>query len=215
MRKTKAETDKTRIQIIDAARSAFHEFGVSRTSLEKIAQIAGVTRGAIYWHFDNKADLFYALRDQSLAYLDRIDADIISDDTPNPLDAIERFLFGFIDAMENNPSLRQTFEIMMWRCEYVDEFASVLFEVVRPRGDFLSILKTVYERAADRGFLRPNLDPEAMAYDTLSFTTGLIHNWLIALGAGRHCSQVRESISNHVALRRRDGTSSETRRETL
>jgi TetR/AcrR family acrAB operon transcriptional repressor len=216
MRKTKAETDKTRVQIINAARRAFHECGVSRTSLEKIARIAGVTRGAIYWHFDNKADLFYAMRDQTLVDLDQVNAGILSDDAANPLDAIQNFLFGFVDALEKNLPLRQVFEIMMWRCEYVDEFASVLFVVVRPRHDFLSILKTAYGRAAARGFLRQNLDTEAMAYDTLSFTLGLIHNWLIALGAGcHHCSQVHESIRSHIALRRRDEPLSEISEKKL
>ncbi|MDR1163379.1 MAG: TetR family transcriptional regulator [Candidatus Accumulibacter sp.] len=208
MRKTKAETEQTRVEIIDAARRAFHKFGVSRTSLEKVAQMAGVTRGAIYWHFDNKAMLFNALRDQIQTTLNPLDAGLTSDDTPDPLDTIEKFLLGFIDAMENNPLLRQTFEIMMWRCEYVNEFASVLYEIVRPRHDFLSELKIIYARAADRGFLRPTLDPEAMAYDTLSFTTGIIHNWLIALGsAHEHCPQIRASIHSHVALRRRDAIS--------
>ncbi|MDR1367115.1 MAG: TetR family transcriptional regulator [Candidatus Accumulibacter sp.] len=204
VRKTKAETEQTRAEIIGAARRAFHEFGVSRTSLEKVAQMAGVTRGAIYWHFDNKAMLFYAMRDQVLAYLTPIDADLISGDMSDPLDAIEKFLFGLTDALENNPLLRQTFEIMLWRCEYVNEFATVLHEVIRPRLDFLSVLKSLYERAAHRGFLRPMLDPEAMAYDTLSFTTGLLHHWLIALGDCQRCPQIRKSIRDHIALRRRD-----------
>jgi TetR/AcrR family acrAB operon transcriptional repressor len=36
----------------------FSQQGVSSTSLAQIAQAAGVTRGAIYWHFKDKSDLF-------------------------------------------------------------------------------------------------------------------------------------------------------------
>lgn len=60
-RKTKAEAEATREAILDAAEQVFFEQGVARTSLEQIACAAGVTRGAIYWHFRNKQDLFEAM----------------------------------------------------------------------------------------------------------------------------------------------------------
>ena len=44
VRKTREEAEKTRKQIVDAARAVFHRCGVSRSTLEKIAQEAGVTR---------------------------------------------------------------------------------------------------------------------------------------------------------------------------
>ena len=50
-RRTKAEAQATRNALIDAAERLFDSQGVSRTSLQDIAQAAGATRGAIYWHF--------------------------------------------------------------------------------------------------------------------------------------------------------------------
>ena len=204
VRKTKAEAEQTRKEIIDAARCVFHECGVSRTSLEKVARVAGVTRGAIYWHFENKASLFHAMRDDSVKELEQARATLASPDIPNPLNAIERSLLEFFEVLENNPSVRQTFEIMSLRCEYVDEFASVLQEVNKPCLDFLAQLKSAYQRAAEKGLLRPQLDPEAMAYDTLSFTTGLFNNWLAGAASDDLRLQVHPMISNHIALRRCD-----------
>ena len=60
-RRTKEEAEETRQSILDAAERLFHDQGVSRTSLADIASAAGVTRGAIYWHFENKVDLFQAM----------------------------------------------------------------------------------------------------------------------------------------------------------
>ncbi|MGL6253408.1 MAG: TetR family transcriptional regulator, partial [Billgrantia desiderata] len=60
-RRTKAEAAATREALLDAAEEVFLERGVARTSLEQIAREAGVTRGAVYWHFKNKADLFRAM----------------------------------------------------------------------------------------------------------------------------------------------------------
>lgn len=52
---------QTRDRIIDAAEDVFRAKGVSSTSLADVADAANVTRGAIYWHFKNKADLFDAM----------------------------------------------------------------------------------------------------------------------------------------------------------
>ena len=61
VRKTKEEAQETRNAILDAAEVVFQKQGVSRTSLAEIAAAAGVTRGAIYWHFKNKEDVFNAM----------------------------------------------------------------------------------------------------------------------------------------------------------
>ena len=201
-KKTKAEAEQTRRQIIDAARCVFHECGVSRTTMEKVAHVAGVSRGAVYWHFENKAALFFAMRDDSTRELDEVRATLISPDIPDPLDAIERSLLEFIGIMETDPLVRQTFEIMSLRCEYVDEFAGVLQELNKPCLDFLARLKTVYANAAELGKLRPGLDPEALAYDTLTFTTGLFNNWLAASDGDDLRRRTHDMIRSHVALRR-------------
>ena len=61
MRKTKIEALKTKEHLMLAALDTFYKKGIARTSLNEIAQAAGVTRGALYWHFKNKEDLFDAL----------------------------------------------------------------------------------------------------------------------------------------------------------
>ena len=54
MRKTKTEAQKTRQHLLDAALEVFWRDGVTRASLQAIAQEAGVTRGALYWHFKTR-----------------------------------------------------------------------------------------------------------------------------------------------------------------
>ncbi|KMV73799.1 hypothetical protein AI29_12660, partial [bacteria symbiont BFo2 of Frankliniella occidentalis] len=57
-RKTKAQAQETKSLLIEAAIDCFASRGVSATSLSEIAEHAGMTRGAIYWHFKNKTELF-------------------------------------------------------------------------------------------------------------------------------------------------------------
>lgn len=57
-KKTKADALKTRQHLIETAIVQFALRGVSNTTLNDIADAARVTRGAIYWHFENKTQLF-------------------------------------------------------------------------------------------------------------------------------------------------------------
>ncbi|MGE7812031.1 TetR family transcriptional regulator [Pseudomonas sivasensis] len=72
VRRTKEEAQETRSQILQAAEQAFYDRGVARTTLADIAALAGVTRGAIYWHFSNKSDLLQALLDTLHEPLDEL-----------------------------------------------------------------------------------------------------------------------------------------------
>ena len=67
-RQTKAQAEQTREAILDAAEKVFYERGVARSTLEEVARVAGVTRGAIYWHFRDKLDLFLTLNERCLLY---------------------------------------------------------------------------------------------------------------------------------------------------
>lgn len=57
-KRTKAEALKTRQELIETAIAQFAQHGVRKTTLNDIADAANVTRGAIYWHFENKTQLF-------------------------------------------------------------------------------------------------------------------------------------------------------------
>ena len=64
------EALETRERLLDAAEVVFRERGVTRTSLAEVATAAGMTRGAVYWHFKDKADLFRAMCDRATLPLD-------------------------------------------------------------------------------------------------------------------------------------------------
>lgn len=204
VRKTKADAELTRQQILDAARRVFHERGVSRTTLEQIAKAANVTRGAVYWHFANKTELFFAMREQiSLPLLDRWHNLILADNQGDPLDGIEQTIRELFQAILEREDVRQMFEIMFLRCEYVDDFAGVLAELNKPGIDFLAKSITAYRRAEAKGTLRPGLDPEAMALDSWSFVRGLFHHLLASPEDGEWPTRIPIMIRAHMDLRRR------------
>ena len=60
-RRTADEASQTRSAILDAALFVFAERGVHAAQLEEVARRAGVTRGALYHHFDGKTELLSAV----------------------------------------------------------------------------------------------------------------------------------------------------------
>lgn len=64
-RKKKEEAQKTRQQLIEAAIGLFATRGVANTTLADIADAAQLTRGAVYWHFSSKAEIFNAISSQT------------------------------------------------------------------------------------------------------------------------------------------------------
>ena len=204
VRQTKENAEITRQRIIDAAREVFLSRGVSRTSMEQIAAQAGVTRGAIYWHFSNKTELFSALREQVLLPLiDRMDDSLLLENNDDPLGQIGKFLSGTIDALNESSDTRQTFEIMMVKCEYVEELTAVLEQTLYNCERIAKKIEQLYGRAKTKGQLKPTDSPAILAMDTHLFFSGLIHLWVKDLDNKHYRAQATALISNHINLRRK------------
>ncbi len=206
VRKTKEDAELTRKRIVDAARTVFLKRGVSRSSLEHIAAEANVTRGAVYWHFENKTDIFHAIREQVfLPLIDSIDDRLSATfpDCDNPLDQIEASLSNTINDLNSNDEMRETYEIIMIKCEYVDEFATVLHQMLHNCSCIVDKLEAAYERAQTQDLLATSLSPRALAMDTHLFFGGLLHMWIKDADGTRFRYQAIELIKSHMNLRRK------------
>ena len=204
VRQTKENAELTRQRIIDAAREVFLARGVSRTSMEQIATQAGVTRGAIYWHFSNKTELFTAMREQVLLPLiDKMDDNLLIENSDDPLGQIGNFLYGTIEALNECPHTRQTYEIMMVKCEYVEELATVLEQILCNCERISQKIEQLYERAKSKGQLKSTDSPAILAMDTHLFFSGLMHLWVKDLDNKHYRNQAASLIRNHINLRRK------------
>ena len=206
MRRTKRESERTRLDILAAARKVFARQGVTRTTLGEIAAAAGVTRGAIYWHFADKTELFFAMREQvAVPMIDRIDLALLRADGSDPVAGIERFLLGILEALEGDASVRQTFQIMGFKCEYVGEFDRELALQRLRCSELISKLTQAYGRARRAGRLRGGLRPPMAAVEACSFLMGLMRLWLLDAKRSLVRRMARRLISAHVASHRRGG----------
>jgi TetR/AcrR family transcriptional regulator, acrAB operon repressor len=204
VRKTKEDAELTRKRIINSARAVFLARGVSRSTLEHIAAHAEVTRGAVYWHFKNKTEIFHAIRDQVLLPLiDRMDDSLTLADNVDPLTQIENTLCITIDDLNENIEMRHTYEIMMIKCEYVDEFSLVLQQILNNCSSITGKIKLAYDRAEAQNLLISKHSPLALALDTHLFFSGLLHMWVKDADGTRFRYQAKDLIKSHINLRRK------------
>ncbi len=184
-RRTKEDALDTRNKLLDSAEFLFQAQGVSRTSLQDIARRAGATRGAVYWHFADKADLFNAMMERVTLPLEAVfsdDADIY----PNPplvdVDTLLKIRRATVEALRrivNDAQTRRVFEVATQKVEYVDELRTVRLRHLAIRQGFVSRFEQSIESAAQRdGLLLPM--PAAMAARGFhALVDGLIQNWLL------------------------------------
>jgi TetR/AcrR family transcriptional regulator, acrAB operon repressor len=179
VRRTKEEALETRDRILDAAEAVFQERGVGHTSLAEIAAAAGVTRGAIYWHFENKVDLFDAMIQRVFDPLEAQLSEVQTHPTENPIDALRRLTIYFIDRVANDPRYMRVLEISWHKCEYVGDMAKIRDSHLECGNRYLSILEEGFRLARERGFVSTRADARQAAVGLMAVVDGLIVNWTL------------------------------------
>lgn len=178
-RSTKEEALETRRRILDAAEQAFHANGVSRTSLADIAERAGVTRGAIYWHFENKSDLFDAMCERVRLPMEEMAAAAKDERHDDPLGQLQKTCLFVLHKISQDPQSRKVLDIVYHKCEYV-EAAGPIFE--RQRVLFMrarSNIEQILCNAITKGQLAPDLDTRLASIMFQAQVEGLINTWLL------------------------------------
>ncbi len=143
-----------------------------------MADAAGVTRGAIYWHFRDKADLFQALvkrvempMNAALEEMDRASA-------IDPLGAVRQLA---VHALQNLAASRRTqavFDVVFLRCEYTEELAPVRARQLDDRTDCLRRCEVAFEQAVAKRQLPARTDTRVAAQGLYAFVTGLMRSWV-------------------------------------
>ncbi len=181
-RKTKEEALKTRQAIVDAAVQVFSVQGVSRTTLANIAKKAGVTRGAIYWHFNNKEDLLRALWDQLLLPFEPLARTSENPDEPDPLGKLKQTYIRFFTGLKNDPQLRQIYQILLSKCEAVQDTGTLHLHRVNCHLEGQKKIEQILRNAITQDQLPADLDVRLGSIATIAFIDGLVANWIMFPG---------------------------------
>lgn len=177
-KRTHEDSLETKRNILSSAKRLFSIRGYERTSLSDIAKYSGVTRGAIYWHFESKEDLLIELLDslsrEQFAEKDLVDA--CSESEPDPLGKIKSFLFT---AMQK--------ESVKF---FTSTFVTMIIAIINGKSGNQELRQRMLEQrqlhnqkivqalknAINKGQLPKNLLVETVAEHISMFMTGYIHS---------------------------------------
>lgn len=179
MRRTKAEAEETRQAILAAAERVFFKKGVANSSLDEVAAAAGVTRGAIYWHFSSKTDLFIGLY-QSVALPE---SDLLDFGDPDLrgaalLSRIEEAACKWLALLAGDEQ-RQRIMTISLRTNYSDEFAPVLHAQEELDRYQKERLEAAFERAQAEGAFNDNWTAESALGALYWLLKGMCSDWLL------------------------------------
>jgi TetR/AcrR family transcriptional regulator, acrAB operon repressor len=178
-RRTKEEAQATRHRILDTAEQVFQERGVSRTSLDDLARAAGVTRGAIYHHFRNKADLFDAMMQRVSLPMEQMTARTGADDLDDPLASVRACALTVLERLTTDAQCQRVFEISCHKVEYVDEMEQLRARHIECRANCLAQIERGLRNAARKGMLDNVVSPRVAAVGLYALVDGLIMNWVL------------------------------------
>lgn len=178
-RRTKAEAETTRIAILDAAEVLFYQQGVSRTTLEKIAVAANVTRGAIYWHFQNKADLFNAMLERVRLPFQHLLDEVDNNPSADPFEQVRKLMVSGLKLIASSEQHHRVLTIVFHRCEYIDELNPAVTKQDELDEQAVAVLQRAFERAAQAGTLRDGVCPRLAGMALHMYVGGIINHHLL------------------------------------
>lgn len=210
MRKTKTEALKTKEHLMLAALETFYRKGIARTSLNEITQAAGVTRGALYWHFKNKEDLFDALFQRICDDIENCIAQDAANAEGGSWTVFRHTLLHFFERLQSNDIHYKFHNILFLKCEHTEQNAAVIAIARKHQTIWREKITAVLTEAVENQDLADDLDKETAVIFIKSTLDGLIWRWLSSgenfdLGktAPLIIGMMMDNLENHPDLRRK------------
>lgn len=178
-RRTKEAAAVTREQLLDAAERVFRSRGVTRTSLAEIAGAAGVTRGAVYWHFKDKAALFSALCERATLPLDAMLAAatrVVDDD---PVTAMRDLMVGTLRHLAHDERAQAVFEIVFSKTEACGELGRVMERQESERCECVAHVEELIRRGITLGRLPADTDAVLATQLLQACMGGIMREWIL------------------------------------
>ncbi|MGE5623881.1 MAG: TetR family transcriptional regulator [Methanocella sp.] len=167
----------TRERILAAAALVFARRGYGEATLDEVAAEAGLSKGAVYWHFASKSDLYLALLEERVRREAAVVPDRLRDiaGLSDPEAGLAAFLsqqFAVACAEPERPRLALEFASRSWDSAVRMRLASIYGEAQERLGEVFA----EFQRA---GAVTGDLDPAVVGVVIPAALEGLVRAWLI------------------------------------
>ena len=174
-RRTKEEAEQTRNALLDAAEKVFYKNGVTRTTLQEIARAAGVTRGAIYWHFKDKQEICEAMMERTFLPQEEILERMAASASSTPLLDIKASVIDCLHEIENDKKRQRVISILFHRCEYINDMNIFIKRRNKAKDRMLEYSTKMFQNAQSAKELAAPWTPHLAAVTLQAMLTGFIY----------------------------------------
>ena len=168
--------ETTKRKILEAAAKCFSEGGYAKTTMDKIAEEAGVSKGALYWHFKSKEELFVELKQRSIAKVRKQFEKLFAQKKPFNVklrEAIGLYLSSLVPENREVARLNAEFLAEAPKIPKLNDMLKDQYEMFR------SLIASTIGEAIEKGELRRDIDPEIVSMILLAMLDGLELHWAI------------------------------------
>lgn len=179
MRRTKEEAEVTRDKLLSAALKVFSKKGYATTTLDDIAKEAGVTRGAIYWHFKGgKPEIFTDILNKGF---DRVGVLVerLMAEGGSPLETLERIMVRLLQFVEEDDDYRAVQEILIFKMSDDPELSLRIEDKKHAQEESVKYLAELIEQARKVGEVSGDVDPMTAAITGYGMLNGIVLLWMV------------------------------------
>jgi AcrR family transcriptional regulator len=177
MKRTKEEAAVTRVAVLKAALSVFSAKGYAAATLDDVAKVAKVTRGAIYWHFKSKADLYNTLTQELSARGASVVQQALAEGG-TLLEILRRIFVRQCALIEDDKDARAVMELALFKTGRDPELRTGRKKQIEEGTALIAGITEAMQAGIMQGILRNDMDPADMARAFIAFENGAIQQWL-------------------------------------
>jgi TetR/AcrR family acrAB operon transcriptional repressor len=178
MRRTKEEAEQTRQALLDAALLVFSRDGFSASRLADIAAEAGVTRGAVYHHFQNKATLYLTLLERAEAEQQAVMQKAI-EEGGSIAQITRRIMTTSLQALAQRPTFRAVMALSLFKVADSQELSDLIEKRKQEAVTLIESIAAVMAKGIAAGDFRQDLEPHTAARAFVAYQQGLTRLWLV------------------------------------
>jgi TetR/AcrR family acrAB operon transcriptional repressor len=179
VKRTREEALATRDALLVAALQVFRERGVAHTRLSDVAARAGVTRGAIYWHFKDKAELFQAVCERGTLPVEALLAEASRNTQHDPIAMVRQLALMALIQLARHADTQAMFDVIFHKCEFTEELAPVKVKNDSDRASCLSQVQALFDQAVACGQLPAGTDTFLATQGLHAYLVGLMYEWVL------------------------------------
>ncbi len=166
--------NEKRQAMLDAAATLFKEKGMNGTSLDEVAQLAGIDRSTLYYYVSNRQELFFEIVGQAMEKM-AVDAEALLETPGTPAEKFERLIISQMTAYaENYPHLYVMLQEKVSTVLSGDTPQKErLLELIRR---YERVMKTIIADGVADGTFRKDVLPILMTFGALGMNNWT-HRW--------------------------------------